>query len=256
MPVETSTARSTIAPDDPRLKGLDEKSKGKLRAAYAAVDKYIKDGQAVGIGSGSTIVFAVQRLAERVKAEGLTLRCVPTSFQARDLILSNNLPLCDLNAVPKLDVAIDGADEVSSGLNCTKGGGGCLVQEKIVAAAAATFVIIADNTKISDQLGVKFPRIPVEVIPMAYKSVALKIEAMGADVQLRMAKSKAGPCVTDNSNFILDVSFGALSDDKTAQLDQAIHMLPGVVDTGFFVNMASEAFFGGESEELTVMTRH
>ncbi|KAH3782498.1 hypothetical protein DPMN_160415 [Dreissena polymorpha] len=118
---------------------------GKKAAAIAAVNNHIKDGQVVGIGSGTTVVSAVQRIAERVKQENLKLVCIPTSFQAKQLILENNLVLGTLEQYPELDVAIDGADEVDAALTCIKGGGGCLTQEKIVANCAKEFIVIADE---------------------------------------------------------------------------------------------------------------
>ncbi|XP_020628184.1 ribose-5-phosphate isomerase-like [Orbicella faveolata] len=126
---------------------------GKRAAARYAVDTYVKDNQALGIGSGSTIVFAVERIAERVKEENLNLLCVPSSFQAQQLITQHKLILTDLDRQPELDVAIDGADDVDSDLTAIKGGGGCLTQEKIVASCAKQFIIIADDRKDSKQLG-------------------------------------------------------------------------------------------------------
>ncbi|XP_065882396.1 ribose-5-phosphate isomerase-like isoform X2 [Dysidea avara] len=182
---------------------------GKKAAAVAAVDELVKDKQALGIGSGSTIVYAVERLAEKVKTEGLTVKCVPTSFQARQLIINNGLILSDLEQTPQLDLAIDGADEVDPKLTLIKGGGGCQTQEKIVAANSKNFVVIADHSKGSDFLGQKWKQgVPIEVLPFAYKPVKLTIEEKrGGKADLRMAKSKAGPVVTDNGNLILDWRF-------------------------------------------------
>ncbi|XP_064784897.1 ribose-5-phosphate isomerase-like isoform X2 [Oncorhynchus masou masou] len=122
--------------------GMAEEAK-KL-AGYAAVDNHVQNNQVVGVGSGSTIVYAVDRLAERVRQEKLNIVCVPTSFQARQLILQHGLTLSDLDRHPELDVAIDGADEVDAALTLIKGGGGCLTQEKIVAGCAKHFIVIAD----------------------------------------------------------------------------------------------------------------
>ena len=128
----------------------------KKLAAYQAVDNHIKSGFTVGIGSGSTVVYAVERLAQRVKNENLIVKCVPTSFQARQLVVQHNLRLTDLDVNPKLDVCIDGADEVDSNLTLINGGGGCLLQEKIVASCANELIIIADYTKNSSVLGTKY----------------------------------------------------------------------------------------------------
>jgi ribose 5-phosphate isomerase A len=175
-----------------RLVMQDALTAAKRAAARQAVDENIKTNQVVGIGSGSTIIYAVERLAERVKTELLDVVCVPTSFQATQLITSNSLVLSDLNRHPEVDVAIDGADEVDTQLNCIKGGGGCHTQEKLVAANAKMFIVIADNRKDSKSLGEKWTKgIPVEVIPFAYASVMRKIEALGLKPTLRMATQKA-----------------------------------------------------------------
>ncbi|XP_041074659.1 ribose-5-phosphate isomerase isoform X2 [Polyodon spathula] len=216
----------------------------KKLAGYAAVDNHVQDNQAVGVGSGSTIVYAVDRLAERVKQENLHIVCVPTSFQARQLILEHGLTLSDLDRHPELDVAIDGADEVDSELNLIKGGGGCLTQEKIVAGCAKRFIVIADYRKDSRVLGEQWKKgVPVEVIPMAYVPVTRTIaRKFGGVVVLRMAVSKAGPVVTDNGNFILDWKFDQVHDWKS--VNTAIKMIPGVVETGLFVEMAERVYFG------------
>lgn len=217
----------------------------KKAAAFRAVDECVKDKDIVGVGSGSTVVYAVERLAERVQKEKLQLVCIPTSFQARQLIVENNLTLGDLSRYPQLDVAIDGADELDSNFVAIKGGGGCLTQEKIVASCAKHFVVIADYTKDSQVLGEQYKKgIPIEVIPLAYVPVMNKIKALyGGEVQLRMAKMKAGPVVTDNSNFIVDWHF---PEDKFnwKDVNTNINLIPGVVDTGLFVDMADRAFFG------------
>lgn len=222
---------------------LDE---AKRVAAHRAVDEWIRAGTAVGIGSGSTVVFAVQRLAERVRAEGLNVVCVPTSFQARQLIVEHQLALGDLDRNPVLDVVIDGADEVDSNMVLIKGGGGCLLQEKIVASCASTMIVIADYTKKSEKLGEQYKKgIPIEVVPMAYVPLKARIAALfGGELQLRMAVAKAGPCVTDNGNFILDWHFDENRDYDWSAVNRELVVLPGVVETGLFVDMAAKAYFG------------
>jgi len=229
-------------------------SQAKRCAARAAVDRFVKNGQVVGIGSGSTIEFAVDRLAERAKSENLKVSCVPTSFQARQLIVKYNLLLTDLDRNPVLDVAIDGADEVDSNKVLIKGGGGCLTQEKIVAHAAKKFVVIADFTKDSEHLGQRWSKgVPIEVIPMAYIPIINSLETeFGGKVVLRMAKSKAGPVVTDNGNFIVDWIFEEPKsfNDRWPEVNTFIKMLPGVVETGLFVDMANTIIFGSEDGGL------
>lgn len=215
-------------------------------AAFQAVDDFVKTNTAIGVGSGSTVVYAVQRLAERVRNENLKITCVPTSFQARQLIIENGLTLSDLDRHPTLDCAIDGADEVDANKILIKGGGGCLLQEKIVASCAAKLIIIADYTKNSVKLGDQYTKgIPIEVIPMAYVPIQRNIEKLyGGSIELRMAKVKAGPCITDNGNFILDWKFPTDKTFNWQEVDSKIHLIPGVVETGLFVNMAERVYFG------------
>lgn len=172
------------------------------------------------------------------------MKCVPTSFQSRQLITKNELILSDLERTPLLDIAIDGADEVDSQLNCIKGGGACQFQEKIVASCAKEFIIVADDRKNSEELGESWKRgVPIEVLPVAYRPVKLRIEEkVGGKAVLRMAENKAGPIVTDNGNFVLDWLF-----DKPCvwhEINTAIKLIPGVVETGLFLNMAKVAYFG------------
>jgi len=237
---------SAVKDGDAVLEGLPTKEQAKLRAAYAAVDAHVKDGQVVGIGSGSTIVYAVQRLAEKVRKDKISVVCIPTSFQAIQLINDNGLVLTDLAHHPEIDVAIDGADEISSQLDCIKGGGGCHVQEKIVAACAKTFIVVADFTKRADVLGTRWTKgVPIEVLSLCYVPIQNKLAAMGATPTLRMAQSKAGPVVTDNGHFILDAVFGPLAGTNAPDvLEKTLALMPGVVGSGLFVGMAAEAYLG------------
>jgi len=221
-------------------------SSAKRCAGRAAVDQFVRNGQCIGIGSGSTIEYAVEHIADRVKKEKINVTCVPTSFQARELIIKHGLTLTDLDRNPLLDVAIDGADEVDKDMTLIKGGGGCLTQEKIVAAAAEKFIVIADYRKDSKELGEQWKKgIPLEVIPMAYQPVSAKImKQYGGCLDLRMASKKAGPVVTDNGNFILDWKFDQVHDWNEAHT--FIKLIPGVVETGLFVNMANCVIFGME----------
>lgn len=228
----------------PGPSAMSKAEEAKKLAGRAAVENHVKNNQVLGIGSGSTIVHAVQRIAERVKQENLNLVCIPTSFQARQLILQYGLTLSDLDRHPEIDLAIDGADEVDADLNLIKGGGGCLTQEKIVAGNASRFIVIADFRKDSKNLGDQWHRgIPIEVIPMAYVPVSRTVtQKFGGVIELRMAVNKAGPVVTDNGNFILDWKFDRVH--KWSEVNTAIKMIPGVVDTGLFINMAERVYFG------------
>ncbi|XP_072941510.1 ribose-5-phosphate isomerase [Epargyreus clarus] len=214
-------------------------------AAYRAVDEYVRNDCIFGVGSGSTVVYAVQRLAERVETEHLKVVCIPTSFQAKQLILKHNLTLGELETNPVIDVTIDGADEVDSNMTLIKGGGGCLLQEKIVAACSKKLIVIADYTKDSQKLGDRYKKgIPIEVVPMAYVPIKNKVIALfGGEIKLRSAIAKAGPVVTDNGNFILDWVFSN-QDLDWEKVNTIIKMIPGVVEIGLFVKMCEKAYFG------------
>jgi len=220
--------------------------KAKQLAAFRAVDECVGDDTVIGVGSGSTIVYAVQRLKERVDTMKLNVICIPTSFQARQLIIKHKLVLGELEIHPVLDVAIDGADEVDTDLTLIKGGGGCLLQEKIVASCAKKLVIVADYTKDSKRLGEQYKKgIPVEVVPFAFVPIKQKIESQfGGELHLRMAIAKAGPCVTDNGNFILDWNFPTANTFNWEEVNRTIISIPGVVETGLFVKMTQKAYFG------------
>lgn len=214
-------------------------------AAYQAVDQFVTNNCIFGVGSGSTVVYAVQRLAERVESEKLKVTCIPTSFQAKQLIIKHGLNLGELETNPNIDITIDGADEVDSNMTLIKGGGGCLLQEKIIASCSKKLIVIADYTKDSVKLGDRYKKgVPIEVIPMAYVPIKNKIISLyGGEIKLRSAVAKAGPVVTDNGNFILDWMFANQNLDWE-KVNNTIKLIPGVVETGLFVNMCCKAYFG------------
>ncbi|XP_028041799.1 ribose-5-phosphate isomerase [Bombyx mandarina] len=214
-------------------------------AAYQAVDQFVTNNCIFGVGSGSTVVYAVQRLAERVESEKLKVTCIPTSFQAKQLIIKHGLNLGELETNPNIDVTIDGADEVDSNMTLIKGGGGCLLQEKIIASCSKKLIVIADYTKDSVKLGDRYKKgVPIEVVPMAYVPIKNKIISLyGGEIKLRSAVAKAGPVVTDNGNFILDWMFANQNLDWE-KVNNTIKLIPGVVETGLFVNMCCKAYFG------------
>lgn len=208
----------------------------------------------VGVGSGSTVVYAVERLVQRVKDENLTIKCIPTSYQSQLLIIEGGLTLTSLAFESQIDVTIDGADEVDPQLNLIKGGGACHVQEKLVAYNSTKLVIIVDFRKISPQLGKVWTKgVPIEVIPSALQPVQRKLRELGAiKCDVRMGgTAKAGPVVTDNSNFVIDADFGPINTPAT--LNMKIQSIPGVVDTGLFIKMATEVFIGKEDGEVDNM---
>jgi len=227
---------------------------GKKNAAFKAVEENVKKGMILGIGSGSTVVYAVKKIAEINKTEDLNLKCIPTSFQSRQLIEENGLTLVTLDQYPEIDLDIDGADEIDKALNLIKGGGGCLVQEKIVASSSKNLVIIADYRKKSEKLGENWNKgVPIEVIPFGYVPILKKLEKLGGKPVLRMAKAKAGPIVSDNGNFIIDVDFGLI--ESPSDMNDKLLKIPGVVDTGLFVGMASKAYIGQKDGKVVILQK-
>jgi ribose 5-phosphate isomerase A len=216
-------------------------------AAARASLRFVRDGDIVGLGSGSTAAYAVRLLGERVRA-GLKIRGIPTSSQTRELATSLGVPLTTFDEVQEIDVTIDGADEVDPQLCLTKGGGGALLREKIVASASRQLVIIADSSKQVPMLG-KFP-LPIEVIAFAQPVVKKKIEALGASVKLR--QSNGSPFVTDEGHHILDCSFGQIPDPPA--LARRLSDMPGVVEHGLFINMASVVLIA-RGHEVTELRR-
>jgi len=222
------------------------KSDLEKEAAARASLQFIQDGQVVGLGTGSTAAYFIKLLAERVK-NGLRIRGIPTSVRSLELAQSLGIPLTTLDECQEIDVTVDGADEVDPQLRLIKGGGGAALREKIVASATKQLVIVADESKQVQMLG-KFP-LPVEVIRFAQALVAKRIRALGADVQLRTV-ADGKPFVTDENNHILDCRFGQIPDpDKLAR---KLSDMPGVVEHGLFIGMASVALFarGREIVEL------
>ena len=223
---------------------------GKKSAATKAVDENVKKGMVLGIGSGSTVVYAVKRIAELNNENDLELKCIPTSFQAYNLIIDNGLNLASIDKYPIIDLDIDGADEIDKELNAIKGGGGCLVQEKIIASISKIFILIADYRKDSEYLGENWKTgVPIEIIPLARVPLTKKFEELGGKPVLRMAKAKSGPLVTDNGNFIIDVDFGTIK--NPSEINNKLLSIPGVVDTGLFIGMASRAYFGQKDGSVT-----
>lgn len=213
----------------------------KETAARASL-RFVQDGDVVGLGTGSTAAYAVRLLGERVRV-GLKIRGIPTSIQTRELATSVRIPLTTLEEFQEIDVTIDGADEVDPQLNLIKGGGGALLREKIVASASRQLVIIADSSKQVPVLG-KFP-LPVEIVPFAQPVVAKRIAALGAQVKLRQG-TDGRPFVTDEGHYILDCNFGKIPDPR--RLGRELSDMPGVVEHGLFIGMASVVLMANGSE--------
>src|SRR5271156_4828118 len=203
-----------------------------------AAAQMVRDGNVVGLGTGSTAYFAVIALSERVKA-GLKIFGIPTSVQTADLARDVGIRLTTLDEHPEIDITIDGADEVDPKLNLIKGGGGALTREKVIASASKKMVVVVDSAKIVAVLG-KFP-LPVEVIAFARTVVEKKIVALGGAPKLR-TKPDGSAYITDNGNQILDCSFGQIADP--AALALALSAVPGIVEHGLFVGLAKMALVG------------
>ena len=220
----------------------------KQLAGEKAVE-FVEDGMTVGLGTGSTVYWMVERLGARVRGEGLRVRCVPTSRRTEEQARSHGIPLVTFEEVGQLDLTIDGADEIGPGLALVKGGGGALVREKLVASASRRFVVIADASKRVPLLG-RFP-LPVEVIPFAWQVTARRVAAAAACRPALRPAEGGGPFVSDNGNYILDCKFPSI--DDPAALDTTILAIPGVVGTGLFVRMA-ERVLVQEGDAVRVMT--
>ena len=214
----------------------------KQAVAVAAVDQ-IRDGMVVGLGSGSTAALMIRGLGEKLRRGDLKdITGVTTSFQGEVLAAELGIPLKSLNAISRIDLAIDGADEVDPHFQLIKGGGACHVQEKLVARRAERFVVVVDATKLVDTLNLGF-LLPVEVLPGAWRQVRGQLAEMGGRADLRMAVRKAGPVVTDQGNLVLDVAFsGGIQDPE--RLEKEINNLPGVLENGLFVNLTDQVLVG------------
>lgn len=219
--------------------------KAKRKAALEAV-KHVKDGFVIGLGSGSTVAYAAEEIGKRVKLEGLRVRAVPTSYQAFMLAVKHGIPITTLDENPKIDLTIDGADQIDEELNLIKGMGGALTREKIVAHASKSLIIIADERKKAKILGENGQPVPVEVLPFAVHPVMLKIKELGGKPQIREGAGKVGPIITDNGNFIIDADFGLIK--NPTELERKLKTVPGIVETGLFVGMADIVYFGKRDE--------
>jgi ribose 5-phosphate isomerase A len=231
-------------------KNLDWEEKAKKAVAKEAV-KHVKDGCIIGLGSGTTVAYAIEEMGKLVKQKHLHLLAVPSSHQAFLLATQNCIPVTTLDEHSKLDLTIDGADQVErKTLNMIKGMGGAMTREKIVASASKENIIIIDQTKLTEKLGLN-QSIPVEVLPFALALVISKLQMLKGKPKLREGTGKVGPIVTDNGNFVLDVDFGVVRDAK--KLNTQIKSIPGVIETGLFPNMATMVYVGtqGEVQKLT-----
>jgi ribose 5-phosphate isomerase A len=221
----------------------------KYAVGRAAVERYAHDGARLGLGSGTTSAWMVRALGEKV-AEGLQVVGVPTSTSTRDLALSLDIPLVDINDLDRpLDVTLDGPDEIDHDGDMIKGGGACLLWERMVAEASTKMVCIADDTKLVDHLG-RFP-LPIEVVQYGWqatrRSVSALLTDLGYDVEIVRRARDGEPVVTDSGNFILDARMGVITDKAT--LDTNLNWIAGVVEHGLFTGIAHEVLMASPSGE-------
>jgi ribose 5-phosphate isomerase A len=222
----------------------------KIMAAAEAL-KHVENGMRLGIGTGSTAEEFVRLLAEKV-SEGFEVRGVPTSERTARLCVELGVPLNSLDEMPELDLTIDGTDEVDGALRLIKGGGGALLREKIVASASNRMIVIADETKVVDTLGA-FP-LPIEVNPFGLASTRIAVERCAASLglagEIRQRKAGEDYYRTDGGHYLLDACFGRISDAEA--LASSLNAIPGVVEHGLFINLASLAIIAGPTEVRTL----
>jgi ribose 5-phosphate isomerase A len=218
--------------------------KAKKNAALEAV-KHVRDGFIVGLGSGSTAAYAIEEIGNMIKREKIRVLGVPTSYQAFMLAVKCGIPITTLEEHSTIDLTIDGADQIDQELNLIKGMGGALTREKIVAFASKNFIIVADESKKVKVLGENNHSVPIEVVPFAASLITRKIEEMGGKPALREGVKKVGPVITDNGNMLIDANFGLIH--NPTELENKLKMVPGVVETGLFIKMASEVYIGKHS---------
>ena len=218
------------------------------KLAAGKAEDYVKNGMTVGLGTGSTAYWAIQEIGQRV-TRGLGIRAAATSLQSEKLALDLHIPIVPISEIERFDVTIDGADEIDHHLNVIKGGGGALLREKIIGAATTQYVIIADERKLVNHLGL-FP-LPVEVIKFGWELTFYKLQALGCTPALRMAGDQ--PYITDNGHHILDCSF--LQINHPESLHATLNQIPGVVENGLFLHMADIAILGHDNGTTTMLTK-
>ncbi|SFA90158.1 ribose-5-phosphate isomerase [Bacillus sp. cl95] len=223
------------------VKMVDKKIVGEKAA------EFVKDGMVVGLGTGSTVFYTIQKLGQLVK-EGLSIKGIPTSVQTEELAKELGIPLTSFSEIESIDIAIDGADEVNSELELIKGGGGALLREKIIARGAKTFIVVADSSKRVEKLGAF--RLPVEVITFGYEMTEKHIRAIGLVPEIRL--NGETPFITDNGNYIFDCQIP--EQVQPEMLERMLNMIPGVVENGLFVGM-TDLVITLDPEKNVVMLR-
>ncbi|MGC8850512.1 MAG: ribose-5-phosphate isomerase RpiA [Candidatus Bathyarchaeia archaeon] len=221
----------------------------RILAAKTALS-YVEDGMKLGIGSGRAVAKFIEALSIKLKEEGITVKAVPTSIKTELLCLEYGVPLTTLNEAPRLDLDVDGADQVEkASLNMIKGGGGALMREKIVASAADMRIIIIEERKLADRLSWK---IPLEVLPFALGFCLKQLKRLGKP-ELREGSGKLGPIITDNGNYIIDLDVGVLEDPY--KIEGELKRIPGVLETGLFLNFADKVIVGKSMGRVEILER-
>jgi ribose 5-phosphate isomerase A len=220
--------------------------------AGARAAELVRNGMTLGLGTGSTVHFALLRLAERVRSEQLRVRGVPTSLDTERKARELGLPLVDLAEVEQFDLTIDGADEIDAAFDMIKGGGGALLREKVVASLTRREVIVVGPDKVVARLGTTFP-LPVEVVPFARAVVSRALSKLGCEPSLRRARD-GSDYRTDNGNEVLDCRFPA-GIASASELERSIDAIPGVVESGLFVGLAHTLVIGRADGHAEVRER-
>ncbi len=217
-----------------------DRSKQKKNAGYRAAE-YVEDGMVVGLGTGSTAKYAIEKIGKRKKEENLDIVGIPTSIRTEERAKKAGIEIVELDQADKIDLTIDGADEVDPKMNLIKGGGGALLREKIIAHNSRNYIVIVDPSKMVEVLGDSFD-LPVEILALWQEGITDQIEGLGCKAELR----KHGDSIykTDNGNNILDCDFGKIKDPE--KLSQKLDSIPGVIENGLFLNMADKIIIGNE----------
>ena len=221
-------ARVTAAYSTRNTRGDHDHEKN--AAALSAVS-LVRDGMILGIGTGSTAAYAISELG-RLVASGLSILCIPTSYQSEILAVQNGVPLTTLLAHPEIDIALDGADQIDSNLVAIKGGGAAHTREKVIASAASELVLMVGGGKVVPVLD---HAVPIEVLPYAVTYIEREVRALGGRPELRMATQKDGPVVTDNGNFVIDADFGVIDDPR--RIHDELNAIAGAIGNGIFLNV-------------------
>lgn len=226
--------------------GEPVEQEGMKKQAAEKATQYIEDGMIIGLGTGSTVEFAIKKIGEMVKS-GLKIETIPTSLKTKRFAKDLKIPLIELDDNIEIDITIDGADEVDSNLNLIKGGGGALTREKIIAFHSKKVIIVVDETKIVKGLGCD-SFLPVEVTKFGWSATKKVLEGLGCNTELRKIMDEA--FITDNQNYIIDCDFGKIADPE--MMEKEINNVPGVLENGLFIGLADEVIVGSKQGMMTL----